>query len=249
MRLNFHYDSIKKLRNKRWYVVAKGMRELALMNIRQALPEVTGFVNNKNEILRMESRIAIMKLSDHEPLSFLSRETEPLSGWDSANIYTMLTKMPEKMIPDFSAWLNSTNPDVVLFCIQMIGAFRQQDSIDKVLTLLNSEDEKIRYETIRSIRLLNASEAEKSVVELFPKENLYIKAEILKTLEVIGSANSAPFLEKLVQTPKVENPILIQAVRVLLALGNAGNEIVDRIFRQADESLQLIINHAKDKRL
>ncbi len=249
MRLNFHFDSIKKLRDKRWYIVAKGMRELALMNIRQALPEVSGFLNNKNEILRMESRIAIMKLSDEEPLSFLSRETEPLSGWDTANIYSMLQKMPEKMIPDFSRWFSSTNKDVVLFCIQMIGAYRQQDSVEKLLILLKSEDPKIRLETIRALRSLNASAAEKHIIDLYHGENNPIKTEILKALEVVGSPYSAPFLEKVVKEPIQDYLLSIQAVRALLALGNNGSEIVNRIFNQADEKLQLIINHAKDKRL
>ena len=69
MQLNFHLDSIQKLKNKRWYIVAKGMRELALMNVKEALPIVTEFLNNKNEILRMETRISIMKLSDQDPLT------------------------------------------------------------------------------------------------------------------------------------------------------------------------------------
>ena len=141
-------------------------------NVKQALPDVTKFLNNKNEILRMESRIAIMKLSDQDPLSFLSRETTPLSGWDTANIYSMLTKMPEKLIPDFSKWLNSSNKDVVLFCIQMIGTFRQQESTEILLNLLRSENENIRLASISSLRSLNAVAAEKPMIEIYEKENI-----------------------------------------------------------------------------
>ncbi len=249
MRLNFHSDSIQKLKNKRWYIVAKGMRELALMNVKQALPIVSEFLNNKNEILRMESRIAIMKLSDQDPLSFLSRETTPLSGWDTANIYSMLSKMPEKLIPDFSKWLNSPNKDVVLFSIQMIGTFRQQESVNTLLGLLKSENENIRLASINALRLLNAVAAERPMIEIYERENINVRTEILKSLEVIGSQYSAPFLEKILRQPPEDYPLVIQAVRALLALGNAGSTIVEQIFQQSGPQMQLVINHAKDKRL
>ncbi len=249
IQLNFHQDSIHKLRNKRWYIIAKGMRELALMNIKQALPMVSEFINNKNEILRMESRIAIMKLSENDPLSFLSRETTPLSGWDTANIYSMLSKMPEKLIPDFSKWLNSPNKDVVLFSIQMIGTFRQQESVEILLTLLKSENEKIRLASIHALRLLNASEAEKPMIDIYEKEGISVRTEILKTIEVIGSPFSIPFLEKILNQPLDDYPLVIQAVRALLALGIRGNIIVDQLYQKSGSQMQLVINHAKDKRL
>lgn len=249
MRLNFHFDSIAKLKNKRWYVVAKGMREVALMNVRQALPEVTGFINHPNEILRMEARIAIMKLSDNDPLSFLSRETTPLSSWDMANIYSMLTKMPEKMIPDFSLWLNSTNKDVVLFSIQMIGTFRQQDSINILLKLLKADDERIRIASIKALKSLNAVAAESPMIEMFYSENNYVRNEILKALEVVGSKNSSSFLEQILRQPVKDYEMAIQATKSLLALGQAGNTIVEDIYTTSGKQMQLIINHAKDKRL
>ena len=249
IQLNFHQDSIHKLKNKRWYIIAKGMRELALMNVKQALPLVSEFINNKNEILRMESRIAIMKLSENDPLSFLSRETTPLSGWDTANIYSMLSKMPEKLIPDFSKWLNSPNKDVVLFSIQMIGTFRQQESVEILLTLLKSENEKIRLASINALRLLNASAAENPMIEIYEKEGINVRTEILKTIEVIGSQFSIPFLEKILNQPLEDYPLIIQAVRALLALGIRGSIIVDQLYQKSGPQMQLVINHAKDKRL
>jgi HEAT repeat protein len=249
MRLNFHFDSIKKLKSKKWYVVAKGMRELALMNIRQALSDVQVFLNDKNEILRMESRIAIMKLSDSDPLDFLTHETAPLTGWDTANIYSMLSKMPENMIPDFSKWLSSTNTDVVLFCIQMIGSFRQQESVNKLLVLLKSDDERIRMAVVKALRFLNVAAGEQPIVDIYSKENLSVRTEILRTLEVVGTPFSIPFLEKIIRGPIEDYPLVIQAVRSLMAMGENGKQSINRIFDQSPGSLQLIINHAKDKRL
>ena len=247
--LNFHVDSIQKLKDKRWYIIAKGLRELALMNVKQSLTIVSGFINNKNEILRMEARIAIMKLSDKEPLSFLSMETTYLSAWDTANIYSMLTKMPEKLIPDFSIWLDSKNKSVVLFCIQLIGTYRQQESIHKLLALLKSNDENIRFASIKALRSMNAVAAEKPMINIYEGESILIRLEILKTLESIGSSNSVLFLEKIIRQPLEDYPLTIQAVRALRSIGENGKAIIEQIFNQSDEQMQLVINHAKDKRL
>jgi predicted Holliday junction resolvase-like endonuclease len=249
MRLNFHFDSLKKLNDKRWYIIAQGMRELALMNVKQALPNISNFLNSKNEILRTESRVSVMKLSEEDPLSFLSNNDTLLTGWDTANIYSMLTKMPEKLIPFFGKWLHSPNKQIVMFCIQMTGAFRQQDTAGSLLPLLKSDDENIKLATIKTLRLLNAASSEKPLIDMYEKETITVRTEILKTLEITGSAHSAPLFEKILKRPFEDYPLSIQAVRSLLALGNTGNSIVDKIFANSDAQMKLVINHARDKRL
>lgn len=247
--LHFDEDSLNKLKSKRWYLIAKGMKELAIMNVKSAHPEISKFINSKNDILRMETRIALMKLSDYEPMAFLNKETELLSDWDSANIYNMLTKMPEKMIPDFSHWLNSSNKDVIVFCIQMIGRFRQRESVKTLLILLNNQDERIKLTVIRALRELGSDEGEESLLVLYPLSNNIVKNEILKTLEFIGSEKSIIFLEKIIRQPVEDYPISIQAIRSMIAINNVGNKLIDSIFSQAGPQLQLIIQHARDKRL
>ncbi|MBK8585011.1 MAG: HEAT repeat domain-containing protein [Bacteroidetes bacterium] len=247
--LEFEKDSMLKLKSKRWYIIAKGMKELAIMNVKSGYTEISTFLNSKNEILRMETRIALMKLSETDPLAFLSKETEHLSDWDSANIYNMLTKMPEKMIPDFSNWLNSPNKDVVVFCIQMIGRFRQRESIKTLLVLLKSPDLRIKLCVIKALRELSATDGEEPLLEIYPLENLTTKSEILKTLEVIGSAKSVPVLEKIIRQPIEDYPVSIQAVRSLLSIHANGEQIIETIFNQSGPQLQLMIRHARDRRL
>lgn len=247
--LGFENDSLLKLKSKRWYIIAKGMKEMAIMNIKSGYPEISGFINSKNEILRMETRIALMKLSDTDPLAFLSKEKEHLSDWDSANIYNMLTKMPEQIRPDFSQWLNSTNKDVVVFCIQMIGRFHQSDSIKTLLVLLKSPDERIKLSVIRALRELSATEGEELLLEIYSLENLTIKGEILKTLEVIGSEKSLPVLEKIIRQPIEDYSVVIQAIRSILSIHTDGEKLVETIFNQSGPQLQLIIRHARDRRL
>lgn len=249
VQLLFHEDSIRQLKSTQWHLVAKSMRELALMNVREAHPILAKFLNSKNEILRMEARVAMMKLSETEPLSFLSKETEPLTDWDKANIHAMLTRMESPVIPDFSIWLNSPNKTVIHFCIMMIGNYRQQESADVLVRILNHEDEIIRLAVVRALRDLNARSSEESLITLYPLETSEIQFEILKTLEVIGREKSTFLLEKILKHPITEYRLAIQAVRSLLVTAGNGPQKVQEMLRTGEPTLQMIIRHALDKRL
>jgi hypothetical protein len=247
--LGFHEDSLKTLSSKRWYIIAKGMKELALMNVKSSYNDIARFLNSKNDIIRMEARISMMKLSDKEPLAFLAKETEPLSDWDFANIYTMLTRMPETMIPDFTSWLNSSNKDVVLFCVHMIGNYRQHEATNTLILLLKTPDERLKLAVIKALRSLSAAAAEQPLLDMYALESLEVKNEILKTLEVIGTIHSVNMIEKVVKLPIEDYPLSIQAIRSLISMGEKGKAVVEQLFQQADPQLQLVIRHARDKRL
>ncbi len=249
VKLGLHHDSIEKIKNRRWYITAKGMRELALMNVRESQTNLSEFLNHKNDILRMEARISIMKLSTENPLSFLSKIKEPLSAWDQANIYSMLTKMPEQTIPDFSNWLNSTNKSVVQFCILMIGAFRQQDSMNVLIHMLDHEDEVVRLSVIKALRELNAYASESKLVIMYPLETEDVQFEIVKTLEAVGKESSATLMEKILRQPVKNHSISIQAVKTFLATAQDAKQRLDHLLESSNPQLKLIVQHAQDKRL
>ena len=249
VKLGFHEVSKRRLREKRWDKVAKGMRELSLMNVREAEPLISPFLKSKNDILRKEARVALVNLSVKDHLSFLSRETEPLTDWDQAVIYSMMSKMPELSIPDFSAWLDSKNPTVVEFCISMIGAFRQQESLPILIRLLNDPVEKRKLLAIRALRELGAAAAEQPLLDLYPSANSEMRREILRTLEVIGSERSLQPIHQLLLQPVSDLPLAIQAVRSLLATGPRGVQLVEQLSVHGDPKIQQVIRHARDKRL
>jgi len=249
VKLGLHKDSLEKTINKRWYLAAKGMRELALMNVKESQADLYSFLNHKNDILRMEARIAIMKLSAEEPLSFLSKIKEPLSAWDQANIHAMLAKMPEQMIPDFSTWLNSSNKSVVQFCILMIGSFRQQESVGVLIHLLDHEDEVVRLSSIKALGELNAYASEEKLVNMYPLETEDVQIEIVKTLEAVGKENSAHLMEKILKQPIKNHSISIQAVKTFLATAKEGKQKLEHMLESSNPQLRLIVQHAQDERL
>lgn len=242
-------DSIERLKHRRWDKKAAGMREIALMNIREATDKVTPFIISKNEILRYEARVTIMKLSENDPFSFLDKEKEWLSEWDQANIYTMLKKMPEAAIPDFSRWLSSENPSVVSFAISMIGTYHQHKAVPQLINMLDHADERQRLQIVRALRLCEATVAETKLIERFPKETPSIQDEILLSFSTLGSSSAIRFLDKLLEEPQEDIFQTILIIRSLLSAGPVGISTVDHKMQHGDERLKMAILHAKDKRL
>lgn len=249
MTLGLHEDCLKKIESKRWHVIAAGMRESALMNIREATPKIAKFLDSKNEMLRYESRITIMKLSESDPLSFLDHEQATLSEWDRSYIFTMLTKMPEKSVPDFSRWLGSANASIVDFSISMIGAFHQQQSIPKLIGLLESADEKRRVLVIRSLRKCGATAAEEALIRRYEKETPSVRDEIIQSFATLGSIRSVEFLSDLLKKSQNEISHTVHILRSLLAIGTDGERVVNDAFLRGEERLRTAILHAKDQRL
>ncbi len=248
-KLEFHKDSLSKLNSRRWYIVAKGLRELALMNIQESADDILPFIKNKNEVLRMEARISLVKLSKQDPLFFLDKETEPLSAWDMANLHAMLSKLPETKIPDFSSRLNASNKTVVLFCISMIGAFKQHDAIGVLLSLLEQKDETIKYAVIKALHEINAVQAEEKLIAMYPGESAGVQNAILKSLETIASEKSVPLYEQILRQPIPDLQQALLSVKALLTLGDRGKRILSQLSELSNDRIRLIISHASDQRL
>ena len=60
--LGLDRDSINRANDYRWHKKIKGFRELAFMNIKDANDAIYKALNSKNEILRMEAQIALVRL-------------------------------------------------------------------------------------------------------------------------------------------------------------------------------------------
>ena len=249
--LGLHKDSLRKLNNKKWYVVAKGMRELARMSVHEGYNFIFPFLNDTNEVLRMEARIAMMKLSEGNPLSFLTNENVILTDWDTANIYSMLLKLPEHQRPDFRQWLGSENNDVNLFCIRMIGVFRQQNGLQMLIDILDLPNlrDNIKKAVLKAVREMNAQAAEQKLLLLFMQETAELKLDILRTLEVMGSEQSASLMEEIIQAEPIDITMAVQATRTLIKISAKGRLFIEQVLENATPQLELIILHAKDSRL
>ncbi|MDZ7634683.1 MAG: hypothetical protein U5L72_09810 [Bacteroidales bacterium] len=119
MELNLDNDSLARARSRKWHKKIKGFRELAFMGIRNGNDEMYNALNSRNEILRMEAQIALVRLSDENHFDFLSQMKKPFSLWEQITLHDLIIQH-EIPVPDFQKWLSSSNPTVVMFALRMI---------------------------------------------------------------------------------------------------------------------------------
>lgn len=248
-KLHFHDHCIQMLKNRRWYVKAKSIRTLAMMNIHEAVPHLEKFIQSRNEILRMEARIALMKLNKDNLLSFLPLETAILTDWDMANIYNMLITLEAHSLPDFTQWFTVKNKSVIEFAVMMTGAFKQRHAIPALMELLFKSDDAVRKQIVIVIRKLEAYESEDKLIAAYGSSSMNVKIEILKTLEVIATQKSETLLQSILQTTQMDQSISLSAVKALQRSGNNGEKIIDHLFQKKDETLNAIITHALSKKI
>lgn len=247
--LDLHQDALERLKSKKWHVVARGMRELAFMNVKEAYGPISAYLTHKNEMLRYEARITLMKLNDEDHLAFLDKENAQLSEWDQSYIYTMLCKMPENTIPDFSRWLDSPNGSIVDLSITMTGAFHQQQSVPKLLSMLQSSDESRRVRIIRALKKCGATVSEDSLIARYSGETPDVQKEIINSFTTLGSSKSIQFLSGLLKQQQSDITQTVNILRSLLATGPEGEKAVNDFFLRSDERMRMAVLHAKDQRL
>ncbi len=115
--LGLDRDSIKRAHDFRWHKKIKGFRELAFMNIKDANDEIYKALNSKNEILRMEAQIALVRLSDEDPFAFLLNLKRPFSLWEQITLHELLIQH-DLPVPEFKKFLKADKSDCRHVCIE-----------------------------------------------------------------------------------------------------------------------------------
>ncbi len=268
--LSLHKDSLNKFYKGRWDKKAKGMSELSQMDVKDANEKIKEFVNSKNPILRTQAQVAMVKLAEEDPLSFLdSLETE-LSYWEQINIYDALIYHQIK-IESFERWLDSKNPSVVIFALRMIELFKQASSGEKVRELLFHENSEIALAAVKSMNQLQLADYKEDIKVLYRSETLKlvniletqrknkdekdikslddliprrIRYEIINYFETLITPQDIPFLEQVVHEQESSYKIRLLAVKIILSNQPEGEAKLDDLLKNSDDELikKMIIN-------
>jgi hypothetical protein len=269
--LGLHKDSLHKVYRGRWDEKAKGFGELAQMDVKDANEKIRSYVNSKNPVLRMESQVAMVKLSEEHPLAFLDNLHHELSYWEQINIYDTIV-FHSLTIDSYEIWLDNKNQSVVVFALRMIGLFKHVHSADKVRELLFSQNSEIALAAIEAMKSLemaeyiddmillyqsethklvniletqrkNKSEREiRSLDDIIPRK---IRYEVVLALRAIASSKEIAFLEQVVLDKENSYKIRILAISVLLGIFPEGEAKVNDLLISGDEIVKKMIINVK----
>jgi hypothetical protein len=235
-----------KASNRKWHYRAKAFREIAQMSISEGYPIIENHLNSKNSMLRIEARLAWIKLNPSNPFSYLDNPDVQLTLWGELNALDVIQQY--KIIPPlFTRWFENQNPEVVIFAVKMTGFFKQLEAVNDLIRLLSSENEIIRKEVIISLGKLEMSDAIPYLNGIYPNETISNKIEIIIALSRISDEESIGlFKEALFEN---DFTLRLTAAKKIVLLGTMGYELLQSVLVSADETLTKIIIHAKDNRI
>lgn len=244
-RMNLSKISYNKIYSISFYEQVKGLRELTNMKHHQATEMIVSKLNDPIDIVRTEAQICYPIANPESPFDFLGILEKPFSKWAQLNIYYSI-KIHEMPVPSFDKWINSTNPNVVNFCILMIDLFQQQDNSEHIIRLLNATDETTRNMAISACGNLHLFDSKGFMKLNFQSETLKNQIEITKVFNLIGDETDIGFIETIIQNESIT--LRLEAIRALYNLGEIGKAHLSALNHSVNFLILPYISQIQDNR-
>lgn len=240
--------SLKKLNNKQWFVKARGIQELYLMEQTDTLKKIYKNVNDKNDFVRMEAQIGIIHLTGFEGLRFLNVIEYVLTDWqqikllDRLRIFDMNHQFLAENIPK---WLISKNDSVIMFGLKLTEDYQQYGMHNHVIKCLDHPNERVRNQTVKALHTLADETTAEILCKYYYKESFLNKLNILDCLENIATQKQVAFLAGIMEDPS--DTIKLRTAKVLGKCSSEGMNLLAKIGSLQPEPYQRIYLHVKSE--
>ncbi len=245
--LGLDNDSIKRAHDHRWHKKIKGFRELAFMNIKDANSAMIKALDSKNEILRMEAQIALVRLSDDDPFEFLSSMTRPFSLWEQITLHELIIQH-DITVPAFKKWLTSPNPTIVMFALRMIREFRQTEAEEEVRETLFYPSPEVRHLAVQVAGDLNMRSSLEIMKSMYKNQDYNTCLEIIKSMGKMPDTAYMGFL-KLVLDKEDDVQLQIEATKAMENMGEEGVKALVKLMKSEYKNYNIIVRHVLDRRI
>jgi hypothetical protein len=249
IQLGLDKDSLEKAYSGQWHKNVKGFRELAFMDIRDAVDRMRECLNSNNEILRMEAQVAMVRLSDENPYHFLDFMEKPFSLWEQLTLHELVIQH-ELPVPPFRQWLRSQNLSVVIFALEMVAWFKQTDAGPEVTRLFDHPEEQVRRTAFRVAGEIEMRDALPLMRERYSAESSMNRTEILNTFVKLPDERYLDFL-KSVLDEEDDVQLQILATKAMENTDEPGISMLIKLMKSKSEyrNYQIIIRHVLDGRI
>jgi hypothetical protein len=208
-------QSIAKFRKRNNISRIQGMRELSELapDSKQLSEAIDRWQHSANQYLADEARLAAVRTRASSMFAFLDTMEKPAEEWLEIKLYRQLQSMSEEERPLLAPWLKSENPFALRLILRLIGALRQQASVQEVMSKLNFQDDEVKKEALHCLSLLEAREACSQIFNLLDTQNEQLKVVAIQTIGQLGTGYHAHLLRPLLQAEsQVISETTIQAI-------------------------------------
>jgi len=150
--------SFGKLRSNSWPLKCEGIRELSQMHIKEAFSDIHKCIWHKENTLRLEGLLGLIRLEGLEGLTVLIDYAHPINDWIQLNVLYEIDNSNLTTVKDFSNFLTSENESVVLLGLRLIAKFNQIQNIDQIRKIQKSNaSSKVKQQAERALEMLPAA--------------------------------------------------------------------------------------------
>jgi hypothetical protein len=239
--LGFKNDSLAKLKSKRWFIKAKGIQELALMDQNDQLIKVYRLTNSKNDLVRNEAQTAIIQWSGFNGLRFLDVVGYDISEWQQVQLLVQLKNFTQQDMPKLGTWLASSNDTVIIFALKLAETYQQFYVKAKVEECLLHSNEAVRIQAVKTLAKIGDAKSADKLAAQYRNDRFTNRLNILNIFHLVASDSQLPFL---LEEMNNENDFLkLSAATALAEMGHL--DLVKEKAIVQPEPYEQIFTHVK----
>lgn len=216
---NLEKEALEKLNQKKPYLIAGGIQEVASMHVESAVPQIISFLNHPSPLVYQEAQYAMVGFKGFDGLQFLNTISHKISEWQQLRLLLSVSHVPQDCDETVNNWLQSPNNSVIIFTLRLLRKFQMLSFYPRILPLLQHPSEDVRIQTVQSLQSLENSSTISHLTESYVHQTPEVQVEIIRILKISKDQRCVDFLKKqLVEHsfPKLK----IFAAEALFSLGH-----------------------------
>jgi HEAT repeat protein len=236
----FITQASSKLKEKKWDVIARAIKELTQFEIKEVHDEIIVHINHPKKEVRREIQFYLVKLFSFDGLEFLNVLENQLSEWDQIQLLEILKKTDDYKLPDITDWLQSTNHSVISFALKLAKIYNQYEVQEEIIKLLEHPQKEIRIQSIEIVSHLGIFEAVEILKNTVKERNLDEQIAFFKMAENMLTTNDIPFIMEYLDHENFEIRVSAHKMVALLIPYDHNTINIDRVTNDISENASLI---------
>lgn len=215
---NLQREAVKKLNQKKSHLIAGGIRELTVMDAKDAHAKIADFLSHPSSQVYQEAQYALVRFNGFKGLDFLSSASDKISEWQQLRLLLSITQIPENSGDSIEVWLRSSNDSVIIFTLKLIRKFRLLSFYSTVIDLLDHASVDVRIDAVQTLLSIENSSTIQYLTEIYPYQPLEVQLEILRIMKISKDHCCTDMLKKELSENN-DTGIKVLAAETLFSLG------------------------------
>jgi len=242
-------EAEKKLSQKKNHLIARGIHELTVMDVEEAVPQISTFLSHPSVRVYQEAQYAMVRFNGFEGLQFLDSFTSKISEWQQLRLLLSISSLPPDSEATIGKWLESPNETTVIFTLKLIKKFQLLSFYSKVFELLGEAPLEVRIKSVQAIMSLENPQMVEDLSKVYYDQPDEVRIEILRVIRISKDQCCTDLLKQELSEEGAASGIKVNAAQALFTLGHGEylSEIAAK--EEAPEELVQIIKYALQEKV